>query len=141
MTPTTFLGDSAASTHMGNSDEGMFDVTVISSPVKVGSGVVPTATKFGKKRVTAIQLDGTTVDLVLDDYKYVPELWVNLFSITKALTKGWDIGNKGVNLFLTKDQTTLLFDRVIKTDKGMVLGVEMLPRTGLNASLATVVLE
>ena len=30
----TFLGDSGASTHMGNSDEGMYDVMIISSPVK-----------------------------------------------------------------------------------------------------------
>jgi hypothetical protein len=49
ITKNTFLGDTGASTHMGNNDEGMFDVTVISSPVKIGNGVVLTATKIGKR--------------------------------------------------------------------------------------------
>jgi hypothetical protein len=64
---------------MGNNDEGMFDVTVISSPVKIGNGVVLMATKINKRRVTAIQADGTSLDLILEDYKYVPDLWVNPF--------------------------------------------------------------
>jgi hypothetical protein len=80
----------------------MFDVTVISSPVKIGNGIVLMATKIGKRQVTAIQADGTSLDLILEDYKYVPDLWVNLFSITKALSKGWNIGNKGIKLFTTK---------------------------------------
>jgi hypothetical protein len=33
-------------------------------------------------------MNGENIDLVLGDYKYVPELWVNLFSITKSLLKG-----------------------------------------------------
>ena len=49
------------------------------------------ATKIGKRRVTAIQADGTSLDLILEDYKYVPDLWVNLFSLTKALAKGWNM--------------------------------------------------
>jgi hypothetical protein len=49
ITKNTFLGDTGASTHMGNNDEGMFDDTVISSPVKIGNGVVLMATKIGKR--------------------------------------------------------------------------------------------
>jgi hypothetical protein len=45
----TWLGDSAASTHMGNCDEGMFDVEVISSQIKIGDGKALTPTKIGKK--------------------------------------------------------------------------------------------
>jgi hypothetical protein len=72
-----FLCDTGASTHMGNSDAGMFDVTVISSPVKIGNGVILRASKIGGRRVTAMQTNGDNIDLVLEDYKYVPELWVN----------------------------------------------------------------
>ncbi len=141
VTATTFIGDSGASTHMGNCDKGMFDVTVISTPVKVGNGLTLTAQKLGKKRVTAIQLDGSTMDLVLEDYKFVPGLWVNLFSITKALDKGWNIGNNKANIYLQKGTTTLRFDRVIPTHKGFVVGVEMIPREKDDTSLATVVME
>ena len=141
ITRNTFLGDSAASTHMGNCDEGMFDVTLINSPVEIGNGVFLTATKIGKRRVTAMQADGSTADLVLEDDKYVPELWVNLFSITKALSKGWNIGNKGINLFVCKGQVRLTFDQVFRTQKGLVLGVEMVPRTSTVGAVATVVLE
>ena len=125
----TWLGDSAASTHMGNDDSGMFDVEVISSSIKIGDGKTLTATKIGKKRLTVVQEDGTTTDIILEDYKYVPDLWVNLFSIPKSLGKGWNIGNKGVRIFLTKGDTKITFDREFATHKGLVLGVEMLPRT------------
>ena len=54
ITSSTFLGDSGASTHMGNSDEGMYDVTIISSPVKIGNGITLTATKIGKRNMTAM---------------------------------------------------------------------------------------
>jgi hypothetical protein len=112
-----FLGNTGASTHMGNSDEGMFDVTVISSLVEIGNGVVLTATKIGKRRVTAMQTNGENIDLVLEDYKYVPEVWVNLFSITKSLLKEWNIGNKGIQLFVSKGNVKLVFDQVFRTQK------------------------
>jgi hypothetical protein len=137
----TWLGDSAASTHMGNCDEGMFEVQVISSPIKIGNGKVLTATKIGKKRLTVVQEDGTTTDIVLEDYKYVPELWINLFSIPKSLGKGWNIGNKGVRLYLTKGNVKITFDREFPTQKGLVLGVEMLPRTSGGADTATAALD
>jgi hypothetical protein len=49
-----------------------------------------------------------TADVILEDYKYVHGLWVNLFSIPKSLGKGWNIGNKGVRLFLTNGNTPKL---------------------------------
>jgi hypothetical protein len=70
----TWLGDSAASTHMGNNDTGMFDVEVISSSIKIGDEKTLTATKTGKKRLAAVQEDGTTTAIILEDYKYVLDL-------------------------------------------------------------------
>jgi hypothetical protein len=130
ITSNIFLGDIRASTHMGYSDEGMFDVTVISSPVKIGNGVVLMVTKIGKQRMTSMQTNGENIDLVLEGYKHVPELWVNLFSITKSLSKGLNIGNKGgIQLFISKGNAKLVFDRVFQTRKGMVVGIEMVPIT------------
>ncbi|CAB9528032.1 unknown protein [Seminavis robusta] len=40
--------------------------------------------------------DGSTTEGVLEDYQYVPELYTNLFSIMKAIEKGWKLRNDGV---------------------------------------------
>ena len=129
MTTATWIADSGASTHMGNDDEGMYDAKLINSPVKMGNGITVTAKKIGKKRVSILQQDGTTTDVVLEDFKYVPNLCVNLFSITKALHKGWNIGNKGVQMYLQKNDQRIVFDKEFKTQKGAVWGVKILPRT------------
>ncbi len=123
-----FLADSGASTFMGNSDDGMYDVIEINDPITIGNGKTMRATKIGKRKMTVHQLDGSTLDVMLPDYKCVPELQMNLFSITKACDDGWKLSNDGVKLILTKDGHTIKFDRVIKTDKGKLCGVEMFPR-------------
>ncbi len=135
MNANTWLGDSAASTHMGFSDEGMTDVELINSPVRIGNGKALTATKIGKRRITIIQKDGSSQDAILEEYKCVPELWVNLFSISKSLQNGWNISNKGVEIKLSKGQANIVFDRIIKTSKGLVVGVEIVPRTDAMANV------
>jgi hypothetical protein len=87
MNQNTWLGDSAASTHMGFSNEGMIDVEIINSPVRIGNGKALTATKIGKRHITIIQKDGSTQVAILSKYKCVPELWVNLFSISQSPSK------------------------------------------------------
>jgi hypothetical protein len=52
-----------------------------------------------------------------------------LFSISKSLQNGWSISNKGVEIKLSKGKTKIVFDRIIKTSKGLVVGVENLSRT------------
>jgi hypothetical protein len=59
--------------------------------------------------------------VLLEDYMYVPKLWINLFPIPKA------IGNKGVCLFLTKGDIEVTFDHEFSMKKEVVLGVEMIP--------------
>jgi hypothetical protein len=72
--------------------------------------------------------DGTKMDIVMEDYKYIPDLWVNLFALTKCLRNGWKISNDGVMLYLRKGQSEVKFDKTIKTHKGLIIGVDMVPR-------------
>ena len=125
----TWLADSGASCHMGNSDDGMYDVTIIDEPITMGNGKSLRATKVGKLRRTVKQVNGHTVDIVLDGYKCVPGLSMNLFAVVKALDAGWDIGNEGINIFLVKGGTRITFDRIYNTATGSLCGVEILPRT------------
>jgi hypothetical protein len=114
---------------MACSDEGMFNCRVIKSSVKIGNGKELSATKIGDKRMTVVQKDGSTADVLLKDCKYVLQLYTKLFSITKALQKGWIIYNHGNSgMKINKDDFMIVFDHVIQTELGQILGVEMIPR-------------
>ena len=57
--------------------------------------------------------------------KLVPDLApYNLFSITWALNNGFQLGNKGRTITLTKGNFTLSFDQEIQTKSGYLAGVE-----------------
>ena len=126
----TWLGDTAASTHMGNSDDGMTDVEEVKQTIMIGNGKTLMATKIGTLHRVVYQDDGSYITVQLKDYKYVPDLHVNLFSITKSLDQGWKLSNDGVIMKLKKGPVCLKFDKVFKTDNGKVVGVELLPTSG-----------
>ena len=123
-----WLGDTAASAHMGNTDEGMTDVEEVHEEIMIGNGKKLVVTKIGTLHRTAFQEDGSTLDIQLRGYKYAPQLHVNLFSITKALDQGWMISNKGVIIILSKGGAKLQFDKIFTTNTGKVIGVELLVR-------------
>ena len=76
--------------------------------------------------------------VILKDVKFVPELWVNLFSISKALKNGFNLGNEDVVMKLMKGNTTLYFDRMLKTKNGFVSGIKLLPILGNNIATTAV---
>jgi hypothetical protein len=65
----------------------MTNIQHITSQVKIGDANNLIATKVGDKHLKIVQMDGSTTTVVLHNYKDVPGLWVNLFSITQALMK------------------------------------------------------
>jgi hypothetical protein len=83
------------------------------------------AIKVGSLKCHVIQLNGSSVNVTLKEVKYVPELRVNLFSISKALKKGFDLSNKGLMISLKKESVSVTFDRVIKTLNGSISGAKM----------------
>ena len=87
------------------------EVEEIDEPVKVGNGNVIRAVKKGTIRLRAIQVDDTTRDIALQDYKHIPHLDVCLFSLTKALERGWSLRNQGLHIILTKNGVSIMFDR------------------------------
>jgi hypothetical protein len=58
--------------------------------------------------------------------KYIPNLWLNLFSICKSLKGGSKIGNIDEVITLTKNNVTLKFDALIKTNDGYVPGIKLI---------------
>jgi hypothetical protein len=130
MNRNLWIGDSGASCHMTNSMDGMINVHDIDSPIQIGTGDAVKSTKIGDKRLRILQADGEIKDLVLKDCKYVPQLFTNLFSITKALDKSWQISNEGIKMKLTNsaDTYSIVFDQVLRTESGAITAVEMVPR-------------
>jgi len=88
---------------------------------------------------------GEYVNLVLKDYKVVPDLLIHLFSLTKAIGSGWQIGNQGKDIFIKKNDHKIIFDQRVTTDKGYLTGCELHPRARVanseSVSLATTVLD
>ena len=134
MTNNTFICDSGASCHMRNSTDGMFELVDHIQAITVGNSETMYSSYMGKFKGTIIQQDGTNIDIVLHDVLYVPDLWVNLISVTKALkypqTK---LTSKGELIAIDyKDQVnqtvqTIVFDKIFTTGNGQLLGIEIKP--------------
>ena len=58
---------------------------------------------------------------------YIPDICINLFSITKALSEGWKLSNHGLQIVLSRSNQNIEFDQILKTAHGYVCGVTMLP--------------
>ena len=135
--PNTFLADTGASTHMGHSKAGMFDLEDSPSGVKIGDGKALAASALGKRKSMVVQADGTKVGVTLANYKCVEGLWTNLFSITSAVAAGWKLTNEGRVLVISKDNVTIRFDRIFEMGTGYLAGAEILPVE----DVASVILE
>ena len=72
--------------------------------------------------------DGTQQTVTLDNVKVIPGLACNLFSLTAAVGKGFTIGTKDKQLTITKEDTTITFDRQIQTKEGFLIGIHMEPQ-------------
>ena len=124
-----FYCDSGASTHMGCSDIGMSDIQNDNSIIKMGGTAQIRAAKIGKKHLVLKQKGGVDLPIVLHPFKYVPGLETNLFSLTQAMMNGWQIGNDGLHITVTKDGMKIVFDILKKTQTGFLCAVEGRPVT------------
>ena len=124
----TWICDSRATCHMrNNNDEGMYDTKNINEEIIVGSGKTVTATMIGNWRGVVMQKTGNKKNIILENVKVVPELWVNLLSINCVLSHGWLIGNKQKMMYLQKNNYRLWFDRFFLTKGGHIQESQFTP--------------
>ena len=75
MDSSIWIRDTGASTHMTNSDQGMFEYKAIKNQfVNVESGEKLEVKKKGKKRCVIEQMNGTKTHIVLTNVNFVPML-------------------------------------------------------------------
>jgi hypothetical protein len=67
--------------------------------------------------------------VTMNDVRYVLNLCINLFSLKKALKKGFKISNDGVIVSLNYNHVKLRFDFVINAMDSCVTGVLMNSKT------------
>ena len=85
-----------------------------------------TAAKIGSLKCKVMQADASSLDVTLHEVKYVPELWVNLFSINKTLKRRFNLSNKGVSIFYQKVQFRLHLIKFFELQKVLYQGSRFL---------------
>jgi hypothetical protein len=127
-----WIGDSGASCHFTNDITGFIKWRHINDEIGVGNSDIAISTKIGTLRLEVIRRNGNRHVVILSDCKYIPNLRNNLFSITRALAKGWEITNQGIKLVLTKnngeEQGRIIFDTIDATTTGLIMMVCMIPK-------------
>ena len=75
------------------------------------------------------QKDGSTFPITLEDVLFIPDLYVNLFSMTCVLkNKTVDFKREKGTIALIYDKDhKLLFDKIIEVGRGKLLGVDIVP--------------
>jgi hypothetical protein len=87
------------------------------------------SSKKGTYKGLVVQQDGSVLNITLKDVLYVPELWINLLSLTKAInTPGVELCSKGNLIALKIGSDTILFDKELVNGSGRLLGVDISPR-------------
>jgi len=133
-----WIADSGASTHIVNSEEGLYETKSICEPVKIRDGKLVYATKIGRLKVFYETYDGEKKEFVLENVQYIPGFWINLFSLTAAMSKGCTISNEERMIVVTKKELKLKFNEEIKMKNGFVCGVKLAIKPAEDCSLATV---
>ena len=134
----TWIADSGASTHMTNTMDGMFDVVDANINISVGDGRKMTTTKVGKWKGVAIDLEGRKTNITLTNVSYVPNLMVNLFSLTAAMDKGFSVAGSNEGINLKKGNWSISFDRRVGTPRGHVFASSLIPAENYNAEYANI---
>jgi len=116
----TWIADSGATTHMTNSLVGMFDLVESNISVSVGDGRKMKTLKTGKWRGTAVDSEGTRRQITLSNVSYVPDLMVNLFSLTAVMERGFKVDGSQKGIYIQKNEWSMRFDKRIGTPKGYV---------------------
>jgi hypothetical protein len=128
--PIMFIGDTGATMHMVCTLRGMIDLIPMEIPIKVGNKETMKSKYRGTFIGEVIQKNGDKLEIKLNNVLYVPELWINLISVTKVSETSPDSTIKikqGVMTFEFPEGRTIVFDHKLKSEHGFLLGVNVQP--------------
>jgi hypothetical protein len=85
MTRDTFVFNSSATSHMRFIKDGMVNLKPLKIATKVGNAEDIYSKAIGTFKGLVTQKDGSTFPIKIEDVLYIPDLYVNLFSMTRVL--------------------------------------------------------
>ncbi len=112
---------------MINRLDGMFDLEDVNVSVLVSDGRKMTTKKVGKYSGTIINSEGKDKRITLTNVSHVPELMVNLFSLTAVVDKGCHVPGTKEGIDIQKGQWQVKLDKSFGTPKGHVFGATIVP--------------
>ena len=126
----TWILDSGSTSHMRFTKDGLTNLIDWKAPITVGNKEVIYSKQKGTFKGHVVNEDGIQFTVTMDDVLYVPDLIMNLFSLTKTM-KNTSIGLErvGHSLALNIDNNKLVFDKEIKGGSGNLMGIDIYPAT------------
>ena len=123
-----WIGDTGATTHLTNCDEGMVNTRVPtkSENIVMGNGTSASVNKIGDLLGTACNKDGDEIQkLKLHEVTHSKGAKFNLFSISAMIKKGWNLVGDKDKLELKKNGKRIVFDIKINTPKGVLFCIHI----------------
>ena len=126
--PNMWIMDSGSTSHMRFSKSGMTNLVPWKAPITLGNRQHIYSEMKGTFKGQILSEKGFLFDVTMDDVLYVPDIMMNLFSLTKTL-KNKKIGFERIDQFLALiiDKNKLIFNKEIKVGTGVLLGVDIFP--------------
>ena len=128
-----WVADSGATCHLTNQIQGYIETRTTGMTMKYANiGGTTKCNTIGKWKGRQYFLEGSQIKkralLILEDTMYVPDLTINLFSITKAMSQGAIIQSEGKDcLTITIKGHTLKLNHKLQTMLGYLLGALINP--------------
>jgi hypothetical protein len=129
--PNTFIADSGASTHMVHSKQFLSDFQPDIGDVKIGDNKTIKSLGKGTFHGYHTNSEDKQVPVTLQDVLLVPDLWVNLFSVTKAMenNKSKIICEYDIIKVQAKNSEQIHFNKVLPHGDGKILATEFYTTT------------
>ena len=135
----TFVADTGASSHMVYDDKFLHDtVDVIGQTITAAQATILPITKKGKYRAYCLDKQNNRIHIVLEDVLCVPQLGVNLLSITKCISNpnlSFHSDSRGSILKFAKENQYINFGVKLEHGSGMLYAADLIPYKTETANL------
>ena len=101
-----WIADSGSSTHLMGFNYPLINIRTTDVQVSRGDGSTHAVKHVGDLQGTFVGGDGQRHQFTITDVHYAPSIKFSLFSIKRALKRGFSLGSKGETMFLTKGPNT-----------------------------------
>ena len=130
-----WIADSAASSNVTNKLKGMSNLKPFEGEIQVGDGSKVKVWYMGTYNGLIKDKNNNERAIKIEEVLVAFDFIGNLFSVTKALSKGAQLKNEGESIIVSKGGIDLNFDTKINSGNGYLVGCEIRPNETVNVDL------